>query len=171
MTKPRPLPALERLQELFVLDEQGQLRWQQTRNNFVKQGDVVGTQTRSGHWQTHVDGRPYMVHRIVWALCNQSDPGALQIDHINGNRADNRPCNLRLATHQQNAINRKGCVSSNTGLTGVYFHSRCPNHPYSAKVGNTHLGFFKTPEEAAAARSEYLESYAGEFNPEVCRAE
>lgn len=169
MTKPKPLPALERLQELFELDKEGQLRWRQTRSNFVKAGDGVGTRTSSGHYQTHVDGQPCMVHRIIWALHNQADPGSLQVDHINGDRADNRLCNLRLATHAQNAINKRCNTSSNTGLTGIYFHFRCPNRPYSAKVGNDHLGFFGTIEEATAARSQYLKAYAGEFNPDTCR--
>jgi len=46
--------------------------------------------------------------RVIWMLKTGDDPGELCVDHINGDRNDNRFQNLRLVTHQQNNWNRRG---------------------------------------------------------------
>jgi hypothetical protein len=42
-----------------------------------------------------------LMHRVI-----MNPPPNMEIDHINGNRQDNRRCNLRIVTKQQNAFNR-----------------------------------------------------------------
>ena len=58
----------------------------------------------------HVYGRTHhneYAHRIVWMLKNNSEiPEGLQIDHIDRNRQNNHPSNLRVVTPSQNAMNR-----------------------------------------------------------------
>jgi hypothetical protein len=171
MTNFTSLPAWERLNEIFYLDESEILRWKISPNNFVKKDSTVGTISTGGYLQTYVDGKRYSVHRIVWGLVNKSDPGRMNIDHINGNRVDNRPTNLRLATREQNAKNRIQTKKvSNTGFAGVYYNPQNSRaKPYQAKVGNAYLGCFETIEEAIEKRAASLELLSGEFNPISCR--
>lgn len=75
-----------------------------------------------------------------------------EIDHVNGDRADNRLCNLRLTDRFGNTQNiRKPRKDNVTGFLGV---SPCSNGfqaQISANKKEYHLGYFKTPEEASAA--------------------
>jgi hypothetical protein len=81
------------------------------------------------------------------------------VDHRNNNKTDNRVVNLRWATHQENALNRRGC--SKSGLPkGV---SLKKNGRYRAMFREKHLGIYDTPEEAHAAYCAAAEAYSPEF--------
>lgn len=58
-------------------------------------------------------------HRIIYEMHFGSLPNGVQIDHINGNKLDNRPCNLRSCSRSQNGMNVKGRRHSRSGLKGV----------------------------------------------------
>jgi len=87
------------------------------------------------------------------------------IDHINGDRSDNRWENLREATPLQNQFNRKANSASTTGLKGVCFHKK--NNTYQARIvidGKIKsLGYFKSKEMAAAAYQREAKVLHGEF--------
>lgn len=106
-----PLPSLEELRDAFVLDAStGLLYWrerqsQPLRINAAWTGKQAGSLTRAGYIRVAVNGRRFLAHRIVWKLFYGSDPPEF-IDHINGDGADNRPANLRAATHPENMWNR-----------------------------------------------------------------
>ncbi len=56
-------------------------------------------------------GVEYAAHRIIWRLMTGDDPQELTIDHINRNSLDNKWCNLRLATIEEQQHNRThSCV-------------------------------------------------------------
>jgi hypothetical protein len=89
-----------------------------------------------------------------------------QIDHINGNKLDNRRSNLRYATASENHIN-KGLIRSNTsGFTGVSWRAnRGRWKAYFKKNGRQiYVGQFKTREEAARARDAAVRDAFGEFS-------
>lgn len=108
---------------------------------------------RDGYSTVCFGGRTFGVHRIAWFYVHGKVPD-LQIDHVNGEKSDNRIANLRLATHSENAQNRKHAnVSNRSGLLGVtWIESR---QRWGATIDvdgkRKYLGRFKTPEEAHAA--------------------
>jgi hypothetical protein len=63
----------------------------------LRDGKTAGCIHSSGYVRIFCDGKSYQAHRLIWALMHGVDPDC-DIDHINGNRADNRLINLRLAT-------------------------------------------------------------------------
>lgn len=107
---------VSRLRELFSYDaETGIL----TRLTTDRAGQPCGTLFSTGHLQVSVDGKCAGVHRIAWALVHGEYP-SLEVDHINGDGADNRLCNLRLATSAQNNQNRRLSTRNKTGIKGVF---------------------------------------------------
>lgn len=83
--------------------ETGDLTWKVSRRK-CRAGAVVGTRTPEGYVATGLGGRAQMAHRVAWMLMTGEMPPA-RVDHINGNRSDNRWCNLRAASDHENAWN------------------------------------------------------------------
>lgn len=109
-------------------------------------------------------GTPVKAHRVIIALVEGFFPDG-EVDHINGDRADNRLKNLRVVTHQENARNKFRHRGNTTGATGVYW--RRDNQSWVAKIGvdykQIHLGCFKTFDEAIAARATAMRRFG--FSP------
>jgi hypothetical protein len=80
-------------------------------------------------------------HQFVWYWFHKEV--VEQIDHINGVRDDNRICNLRSVTHQQNQWNR-------TTAKGYYLHKASNKWQSYISLNNKmiHLGCYNTEEEA-----------------------
>lgn len=93
---------------------------------------------------------PIPAHRIAWALHYGEWPAV--IDHINGNRADNRIVNLRSVTKAINAKNRRPHQANKSGVTGVIAHGDRWRAYITHEYHQVHLGVFDTLEEAASAR-------------------
>lgn len=105
-----------RLRELFLYDpKKGILR----RRSGRRAGHPCGTLFSTGHLQVGIGRKMAGVHRIAWALYHGEYP-AVEIDHINGNGADNRISNLRLATSAQNNQNRRLSSRNKSGVKGVF---------------------------------------------------
>jgi hypothetical protein len=99
-------------------------------------------------------------------------PKGMLIDHINGNTLDNRKCNLRICTHQQNMKNQKRRKNNTSGYKGVSFDKR--DKVYRAHISlnmkRIYLGSFKSPEDAYAAYCEASKKYHGEFGRTDCKS-
>lgn len=122
-----------------------------------KDGYIVVCTTLSGK------SKNYRVHRLIWMYVH----GQInhEIDHINGIRNDNRLCNLREVTHQQNMMNRRAHKSEN--LRGIY-KAKGKTPSWAAAINcngkRYYLGAYKTPEEAnlayEKARAELFKEFA-----------
>lgn len=128
----------------------------------VKVGDVAGALHKAlGYRVIHVLGKTYLEHRLAWFYVHGEWP-ILEIDHINGNRSDNRLANLRDVSHSENMRNITKISSANTsGFTGVYWNKIGKNWQAKTCVGDKqiHLGFFDDPKQASAVRDAYVKNF------------
>lgn len=89
-----------------------------------------------------------LAHRVIWAIVSGEWPS--HIDHVNGDRCDNRLENLRNVTNAMNCRN-KGLPIPASGRVGVRWVAN--RNQWQARIGKrTHLGWFKSRGEAIAAR-------------------
>ena len=152
--KLKPLPSADRLRELLdYAPDTGTLRWKMTNSNRAPAGSIAG-EAPSGHGyrQIGIDGDRYRTHRVIWKLMTGRDPVA-EIDHVDGDRSNNRWANLREASHSENGCNKPPPRSNTSGFKGVYFDRFAGRWKAQIKFAGRrrHLGRFDTPEEAHAA--------------------
>jgi hypothetical protein len=104
-----------------------------------------------GHGNGYLSGRLFnrnvYAHRVAYAIYHGHWPTA-QIDHINGNRMDNRIANLRDVSAAENSKNKRMLDSNSSGIVGVSFNQG----KWVAMLGKRHIGRFATIEGAAEAR-------------------
>lgn len=142
-------------------------------NIFVDDGDfkemnkrswrnVAGYAATSEHWYDETDKRrtkTINMHRLI-----NKTPQGMMTDHINGNPLDNRKCNLRLVTAQQNQWNKKTSrKTSSSKYKGVSW-TKWGWRAY-IQVGKkyTSIGFFMAEEDAATAYNFYAEKEHGKY--------
>ena len=152
----------ERLKELYFYNSiDGWFTFASKRSRFVI-GDRAGSTLMTGYRQILIDGYYYREHRLAWLYIYGEWPE--ELDHIDGDRANNSIRNLRPATRSQNNFNsdRPTGVS---GLRGACFDRRDRKWFSRIKTGceTIWLGKFDTAEEAAKAYREAAELHHGEF--------
>ena len=144
--------------------ESGTFRWKH-RNGMPKQwtkryaGKPAGNVEPRGYVRIRIDGKSYYAHRIAWSMLGGAD--AKDIDHINGNRSDNRACNLRAATRSQNIFNQgRGDPSR-----GVHWNTKRKKFIAQISCDGVHhwLGEHDTMESAAQAFKVAAVKLYGEF--------
>lgn len=92
-----------------------------TRWNAEHAGTEAFTRkTEFGYKYETALGKTLLAHRVAFAVTHDRHP-ADQIDHQNGDRADNRIANLREVSNQQNAKNQRRRVTNASGTTGVFW--------------------------------------------------
>ena len=159
------MPPLSVVHELFRYDpETGNLYNKKSRMGAAA-GKIAGTREADGYRSVSVNMRRYRVHRIIYMMIHGVDPGRREIDHINGDPSDNRPANLRLATHSQNRRNVGALANNKTGLRGVNWHKTRGKYRACISINGTqkHIGHFDCPLEAARAYDQAAISHYGEF--------
>jgi hypothetical protein len=97
--------------------------------------------------------RRYYAHRVAWAIYFGVHADDV-LDHINGDKLDNRIQNLRSVTHKQNRQNSRLYCTNKTGVHGVWWDA--PRKKYLAHIKHdgkrVHLGRHTLLEDAIAAR-------------------
>ena len=105
-----------------------------------------------GYIIAFLEGTKYRAHHLAWLYVYGVLPKG-QIDHINGNRTDNRIKNLREVTNQDNSKNSKLYSTNKTGYVGVGLLNGKYRAFITINYKSYHLGMFDTLEEAIAARA------------------
>ena len=126
--------------------------------------------TDGGYLYCWVNGRRKRHQIHVWEEVNGPVPEGHEIDHINGDRTDNRIDNLRLVTRQDNMRNAKVYKTSKTGVPGVCW-SKAKQRWRAYVVDSykqTHLGYYTDWFEAVCARMSANNKYG--FHPNHGRA-
>lgn len=146
----------ERLRELLNYDEiTGMFTWKKRAAFCVEVGSEAGTVEKNGYRRIGICGRIYKAHRLAWFYAHGTWPVG-EIDHINGDKLDNRIENLRdvpRLVNQQNQRRPRGKTAS--GILGVCWHPSTGK--WRARVWDQHakknisLGLFENAQEARAA--------------------
>lgn len=114
---------------------------------------------KRGYPATHSHGKTVVLHRLMFPNADG------ELDHINGDKLDNRRSNLRIVTHQQNAYNQRRRRTNTSGYIGVS-HTR-ELGSYEAYIHHQgrkyHLGIYNDPISAATARDGVARILFGDY--------
>lgn len=138
--------SLERVKELFYYDDDGNLYRKVAVGNSKKDSKAGWTSGR-GYLSVSIDGKTYRTHRVLYSLYhNMEIPTNLQIDHIDGNKTNNRKDNLRLVTNQENQF-------SKPKVKGFTYKKHAKKFEAKLKLNgkDVYLGLYDTELDARAA--------------------
>lgn len=121
-------------------------------HNLIRKEFVPRSITAQGYRQISLFKSPCLVHRLAFLYMVGRE--ALEIDHVNGDRLDNRWCNLREVTSSENRRNMGLSKANKSGVSGVYFYPRYQKWEVTITRGGVHeyLGRYQDLGEAVAIR-------------------
>ena len=144
----------ERVRELLKYDAETGLfqRKLKTTGVYIACG---GVDSISGYVRAWLDNRQYSLHRVAWLYVTGQWP-EFYIDHIDGDKTNNRFSNLRDVPHSVNAQNlTRFAKKTKSGLLGVNIVRGALGDKWTAHISTNraliHLGTFASPEDAQAA--------------------
>lgn len=151
--------TIERARALFRYEQSsGKLFWRAPTNPRIAIGAEAGSEVRlRGHKTMYrscmVDGKRYLVHRIIWFMEHGNWP-SLELDHGDRDGLNNRVGNLRDITHSANQLN----VGRVAEACGVYLGTKGTWIAEFKRNGRrTYVGSFASKEAAVLARRAALE--------------
>jgi hypothetical protein len=150
------LPTREQLLERFTYNPDD--------GTLISYGREAGYVMGSGYRLCSVKKQRIYAHRLIWCMMTGEWPTE-EVDHANRNKSDNRWCNLRLASRQNNARNQSVTAKNTSGFKGVSFHKRTGKWRADIQLNGSQksLGSFDSPELAALAYQDSAKQNFGEF--------
>lgn len=157
----------DRVRELLSFDSAtGIFTWRKTMGGLASIGSVAGSPNSAGYILIKVDGRKYQSSRLAW-LYHFGQWPEHYVDHVNGDRSDNRIENLRAASPVQNKHNSGPSIVSASKVKGVFWNKK--RRKWQARLSlssskKRHLGYFHNLSDAARA---YETAAVAAFGPFV----
>ncbi len=143
--------------------ESGVLTWKKRVNKYsrVKIGGAAGSLHPDGGLRIQLKGKKYLAHRLAFLMSHSFLPTF--IDHINGERTDNRIKNLRECTNAQNCTNRGANKNNTSGYKGVSWERRDKKYKAQIALDNkkVYLGLHNCKHEAARVYNLAARMYHG----------
>ncbi len=163
MAKREHTLSLARVNEVLDYDPKTGVFTRRTTVGRYKAGTTAGTLV-DGYVVIMVDGALVKAHRLAWFVRKGEWPPD-QMDHINGNRKDNRIHNLRLCTARGNSFNATIRKTNRSGYKGVSWKSQNNKWVVQIQVDRkkVHVGYFNCVKEAASAYNDAAIKQFGEF--------
>jgi hypothetical protein len=141
--QPKPVPSRDLLLSLYKYKNRLGILIHKHSHGTARAGDVVGTLTKNGYLVCGVKKSRFYLHRLVWTI-HYGEPPAWHLDHVDGDRTNNRITNLRACDPAKNSQNRR--------LVRGFFERGGMFVARVKKDGVCHpAGEFKSSREAAAA--------------------
>ena len=144
--------SLSEINELLWLDEEYVFHWKYTHSG-TRSDRTAGSVGANGYISIYIRHKNYYAHRLIYQIHHNMEIIDGKIDHIDRNRLNNNPNNLRLCTQSENASNRTKQANNSSGFKGVSY--RKDRNRWLAKITKNgkpfHLGLFMTADEAAMA--------------------
>ena len=148
---------LERLKSLLDYDpETGYFRWRHGAGMGRSPNRIAGSWSGPGYWGIIIDGQMYYAHQLAWFYVYGE--WAPQLDHEDRDKINNKIKNLRKTTYALNQMNTGLSRRNTSGTRGVALFR---GNRWRARLGEQHLGLFKTREEALAAYEEAVTAKFG----------
>ena len=122
-------------------------------------GQIAGSLSANGYLRVMIDGKSILLHRLAFIYMGCQPPKC--VDHINGDRTDNRWANLRAADHVINGRNTKRPITNTSGFIGVSWDRFTGKWVSQMRIGDERLFFgrFEHIEDAIAARKQAEKKY------------
>lgn len=165
MSKPSKLPDLKDLNvRLSYCPDTGVFYRLSFNCGRAANAESVGYVNGNGYLIISIKNKKFRAHRLAWVMHYGVEPSKF-IDHIDGNKLNNRISNLRLATKSQNMMNRPEQINNKLGLKGVHFDKA--SNKFVAQIcrdgKRVFLGRFSIKGEAASAYETAAENLHLEF--------
>ena len=148
----------EKVRQLFTYREDGSLI-----RNRTGQTVVCSPSKHHRYLRIGIKGKAYFLHRIIFLLVRGYLPEG--IDHIDGNRFNNRIENLRAANQSQNCLNKSSHKNNKSGYKNIHWQKNMNKWCVIMSINQKRniIGYFEDLELAHAIASEYRAKYHGEF--------
>lgn len=132
------------------------------RNSRSRKGDILGSVSKyNGYTVLRFNNKIYRAHRLAWFFMTGSFPEN-DLDHINGDRSDNRFSNLREATRKENTRNTKYRGGA-SGYKGVFPSGKNWRARITVDGKQINLGTFKNISDAVNSYDLAAKLYFGDF--------
>jgi hypothetical protein len=160
--KAKPLPSIEKILEVLDYDPNtGVLTW---KNHAGFKWKTAGNPTTHGYLKFQLDRQVCYCHRMIWKIETGKDP-ANQIDHIDGNKANNHISNLREATQFENKLNQPQQKNNKTGVKNICQEKgKYPTIQIVINGLRIRETGFKTMEEAVLRLDQIKKEHPSEFH-------
>jgi hypothetical protein len=129
-----------------------------------KDGKVLRDLRKDGYVQLYIENQRQYAHRVAWRLYYGEWPDR-SIDHIDGNKSNNKISNLRLADMSQQKANARINSNNTSGYRGVHWNTAANKFQALLKHRGRayHLGLFATAKEAHVAYQKKFNEIYGKF--------
>jgi hypothetical protein len=167
MAKANPPPSLDYLREHFHFSDDGKVFLKKKRFDGDKPlGSEIGSLNTTGYYRVCIFGKHYSLARIVFFHFYEQWPD--EIDHIDHDKTNNNPLNLRNVTRSENCINRKTKTHSSK-YRGVCWHKVKKKWQAAIEMDGkkVHLGAFDDEDEAYEKYKDAAQRLHGRFNPQT----
>lgn len=143
----------------------GNMMWVRPHGTTARAGTVIKAVNGKGYRHVRVRGQQYLVHRLAFLWMTGKFPVG-EADHVNGDKSDNRWCNLRDTTHAENCKNQIKPKHNTSGAVGVYRSEKRGKWQAQIKVNyeNIYLGVFDDWFDAVCARKSAELKYGFHLN-------